>query len=345
LGVGSSVTQEELRACLDVGKALTSSLSLDVVLVKIMEHIAGRVPATDWSLLLRDEATGRLQFKIFGGTLDHRMQDVIIEPGEGLAGLCAEQGTPLFIRDVRADGRHSARIDKMTEFTTRSVVCLPLKCHGKVLGVVEVINPEEPSILEENLPPVLDILLDYAAIAIDNSRHYEQAQRMAVTDDYTGLPNARALHAFLDELFAEDPKDHISVVFIDMDNFKDIVDTYGHLEGSRVLREVGQAFLSAMGQGDRLFKYGGDEYVAVLTGKDARESLSVVQRMRNAVISRAYLIDVEREGVRVTASFGIATYPEDASSKKDLLKAADRTMYRVKNGAKNGISSARAWKN
>jgi diguanylate cyclase (GGDEF)-like protein len=112
-----------------------------------------------------------------------------------------------------------------------------------------------------------------------------------------------------------------------------------------VLREVGQAFLSAMGQGDRLFKYGGDEYVAVLTEKDARESLSVVQRMRNAVISRAYLIDVEREGVRVTASFGIATYPEDASSKKDLLKAADRTMYRVKNGAKNGISSARAWKN
>lgn len=334
------ITHEELLTCLEIGKALTSTLSLDEVLFKIMERISGQVPATDWSLLLRDEKTGSLSFKIFGGKVCEGPQDVVLRRGEGIAGHVAESGEPLFIGDTKCDGRHSKRVDVLTSFTTESLVCLPLKCRGKVLGVLEIVNPKSPAILEGSLPPMLELLLDYGAIAIDNSRLYEHTRYLAVTDHYTDLPNARAMHDFLEAALEEAKDAHLSVVFIDMDNFKDIVDTYGHLEGSRVLREVGQAFLSAFDGDDRLFKYGGDEYVAVLPGKCAEAAFGTVERMREALRGREFLGEGGVGGIAVTASFGIASYPAVAKSKKELLLAADHAMYIVKNSSKNSCACA-----
>ncbi len=161
---------------------------------------------------------------------------------------------------------------------------------------------------------------------------------MGVTDEYTGLRNARYLHQILDELTQKDPtsKDVFAVVFVDVDNFKQVVDRHGHLLGSQVLKEIGESISTCLGEKDILVKYGGDEYVIVLPGRNKQAAVGLTQKILEVVRRSSYLKS-ERDPVRVTASFGIAVYPEDAQTKKDLLLLADHCMYDVKRASKNSL--------
>jgi diguanylate cyclase (GGDEF)-like protein len=131
---------------------------------------------------------------------------------------------------------------------------------------------------------------------------------------------------------------HLSVAFADLDNFKRIVDSHGHLMGSQVLREVGEVMLAALSPDDTLVKYGGDEFVLLMPGKAAEPACARLERVRLAVAERRYL-ESTSDPVSLTASFGLATFPGDAANKKDLLLRADNAMYQAKK-TKNAVAKA-----
>jgi diguanylate cyclase (GGDEF)-like protein len=170
-------------------------------------------------------------------------------------------------------------------------------------------------------------------------RLHERLERLSVTDDVTGFHNTRFLHQHLDELLARPAgaERPVSLVFFDMDGFKGLVDKHGHLLGSKALREVAETVNRHLDPQDRIVRYGGDEYVVILPDQGRAAALAKVERIRSALATTSYLRE-ETGGVSLTASFGLATYPDDAPDKEGLLAAADRCLFRSKGRGKNTIS-------
>lgn len=340
----SSISQTEtdrLRACLEIGKLLTSTRNLDEILALILKKGSDLIEAANWSLLLRDRMTGELSFEVVVGIDGQSVRGIRLQPGVGIAGYVAETGLPLFISDVTSDPRFNPEIDERTGFITTSAICVPLKTRDTVLGVIEVINPADIDEFRERDLPFMLILSDYAAIAIENAQYVEEINRLAITDEYTGLFNARFLHRTMDKLTKESRQsgESFSVVFMDIDDFKNVVDTHGHLLGSRVLKEIGVTIQEHLSTEDIIVKYGGDEYVLILPRTDKRAAEKRIARIREAIERTPYLEFLEHP-VMVTASFGLATFPDDTDSKRELLIAADNSMYRVKRTGKNAIGIA-----
>jgi len=326
-----------LAACLEIGKVLTSTLNLQEILKRIVMKVSELIEAENWSLLLKDPETGESTFEIVVGVDEKLLKGVRLAQGEGIAGRVIETGRPQIIQNVKEDPNFNRKVDEITGFETQSIICIPLKTHGKILGALEILNVTDTAFFQEKYFLILTILSDYAAIAIENSQQCDRISHLSITDEYTGLYNARYLYQVLDDIMEQHTaKDKsFAIVFMDIDDFKNIVDTYGHLMGSMVLKEIGQTISSCLHEEDILIKYGGDEYIIILPDRSRQEAIVDVEKIRHAIRNSTYL-KYENQAVRVTASFGIAIYPDDESTPKDLLIRADKMMYSVKRSTKNG---------
>jgi diguanylate cyclase (GGDEF)-like protein len=330
---------QELSIFHDVAKALTSSLNLDSVLQTILEKMAAYFKPDTWSLLMVDEASDELYFAIAVGPASESLKKLRLKMGEGIAGWVAKHGEPLLVPDVYTDPRFAKRIDEMTQWKTRSIICVPLRSRRRVLGVIQLINCSTEA-FGENEMFFLSALCDYAAIAIENARAVEKIQELTITDDCTGLYNARHLYKTLESEVYRSARFgyEFTVLFIDLDHFKQVNDTHGHLVGSKLLAEVGYAIKSHLRLIDFAFRYGGDEF-AILLPQTSKDSALVVARRLRTVFRESRFV-VEGIELNVRASIGMATYPEDAKSAHEIIRQADEQMYVVKNSTRDNISVA-----
>jgi diguanylate cyclase (GGDEF)-like protein len=209
-----------------------------------------------------------------------------------------------------------------------------------VLGVIQLVNVNMDGFGEAELY-FLQSLCDYAAIAIENAKSVERIQELTITDDCTGLFNARHLYKTLDaEVYRSSRFGYeFSVIFIDLDHFKQVNDTHGHLVGSKLLAEIGYLIKAQLRLIDFAFRYGGDEFVVLLpqTGKDA--ALVVARRMRELLRASIFCVE-EGLNLNVRASMGMATFPHDAKTPHDIIRQADEMMYLVKNTTRDNIGIA-----
>jgi diguanylate cyclase (GGDEF)-like protein len=177
--------------------------------------------------------------------------------------------------------------------------------------------------------------------SVELKKEHDRVMKLAVTDDVSGFNNTRYLHRYLDRVLespgAKPPE--VSLVFFDLDNFKALVDAHGHLCGTKALKEVAQAVHRVLEEDDRLVRYGGDEFIVILPRQNKTEARVKVERMREAVTTMSFL---QKEGIdaRLTASFGLASYPQDAKDKRELLAEADRQLFQSKSAGKDRISFA-----
>jgi len=331
---------QELNIFHDVAKALTSSLDLDSILQTIMEKMAEYFRPDTWSLLMVDEEHNELYFAIAVGDAAEALKDVRLKVGEGIAGWVAKNGEQLIVPDVYTDPRFAKRIDQVTQWETRSIICVPLNSKHRVLGVIQLVNVDMKGFGDQEIF-FLQALCDYAAIAIENSRAVEKIQELTITDDCTGLYNARHLYKTLEtEVYRSSRFGYeFSVLFIDLDHFKQVNDTHGHLIGSKLLAEIGSLVKAQLRLIDYAFRYGGDEFVVLLpqTGKD--QALYVAKRLRDALRASQFCKE-EGLNLNVRASIGLATYPHDAKSPHDVIRQADEMMYLVKNTTRDNIGIA-----
>ena len=333
----NSIYIQHLMTCVEIGKALTSTFNMDQILIIILKRLSELIKAKNWTLFLLDPKTEELYFGVVVGLDKGALADVRIGLGEGIAGTVAHTGEPILVPEVRQDPRFSNKVDDLTGFVTHSIICLPLKMQGAVIGVIEIVNPEDMSLFQDNFMPLLSILADYVAIAIHNARTYRKIESLSITDDVTGYYNTRHMHQHLDQLLHQGQE--VSLVFLDVDNFKEVVDSHGHLLGSRILGDAAQIIASKLEENDRLVRYGGDEFVIILPGQDKHTAFDKVVAVRKALADATFLEDLELQ-TRLTASFGIANYPGDAADKKELLQMADNSLYRSKDMGKNSITVA-----
>jgi diguanylate cyclase (GGDEF)-like protein len=225
---------------------------------------------------------------------------------------------------------------RLLEEGIRSYVLLPLNCRGRSIGVLALGSQHSDAYDDATLARMQPIA-DSAALALENVRLFQKTRELSITDEVTPLFNFRFFHQILDrELKLVDRyKSVLSVIFIDLDRFKPINDQYGHLRGSRVLREVGFLLRAAVRETDYPSRYGGDEFVVILPQTDLGPAMAIGEKLRALVENHTFL---QEEGInaRLGVSLGVATYPTDASSKETLVRLADRRMYEDKEMRKAG---------
>lgn len=330
-----------IETLMEIARALASPSEIQEILEQIMYQVSRLLSPKAWSLLLVDEATGELEFTVVISDVAEKLKGARLPVGHGVAGWVAVNGESLLIPDVRCDARFAAEFDRQLSFTTRSIACVPIKSHDRVFGVIELINSLEDGIFDEADEQILVAIADFAGIAIANAKAVAKIKQLVITDDLTGLFNSRYFFEQV-EYEVERAKRYqnpLSLVFFDLDKFKSVNDTYGHLIGSRLLAEVGAVVQKNIRKTDRAARYGGDEFVVILPQTEKTGALNFAAKLREALTTETFTNN-SGERLTVTGSFGVASYPEDAQSSSELISAADEAMYRVKASGRNGVQGA-----
>jgi diguanylate cyclase (GGDEF)-like protein len=330
---------EELSIFHQVGKALTSTLDLQEVLSLIMGKISELLRPSNWALLLIDEVTQELYFQISVGKNSSLIKDIKIRIGSGLIGWVAKTGEDAIVSDVSQDGRFSPDTDGLMHQQVHSLVCIPMKSKERVLGVVVLINCFDQEFPAEDLS-MLRSLADYAAIAIENAMYVKKIQELTITDDCTTLFNSRHFNSMIDSELSRSKRYNYTfgLVFLDLDHFKWVNDNHGHLCGSRLLKEIGRLIKQNLRDIDTAYRYGGDEFILLLPQTGKQSSILVANRL--CILLNSTPIQIEENiTVTITASFGVAAFPDDATSKLELVRLADQAMYRVKKETRNGVGT------
>ncbi len=224
-------------------------------------------------------------------------------------------------------------------FFIRSILCYPLVHRGERLGVIELINKVTGAFTRED-QDLIEILVHPLATAIRTVDMFENAERLTITDDLTKLYNYRYLMKYLeaDVKRCLRYKKKVSLLFIDVDGFKKINDTFGHLVGSQALAEMGQVLKRIVRETDVVGRYGGDEFVIVLPETPLNGALVIAERIRKKVEECEFV--AQDLSIRLTVSLGVANCPKHTLTAEGLIKKADAAMYRAKELSRNSIKVA-----
>jgi diguanylate cyclase (GGDEF)-like protein len=289
------------------------------------------IPAPCWAVVARD-GSDRLTVMAELG-LTPSLGPSLWSAAEWVIAHSTELCTGDLAKEARGGGRGSG-----------TVMALPLICRSQTVGVAVAIDPQpsakSPS-LGSGLTVALRSVLEPPAIALDSALALQRAQELSVTDDLTRLSNSRYLNLVLrrETKRAIRSKAPLSLLFLDLDGFKQVNDSHGHLAGSKALVEAAAVIRSCARETDVVARFGGDEFSLILPDTGTVGALAVAARIRDRVRAATFLAS-EGLAVKLTASIGVATLPNVAESAEELLRAADTAMYRVKADGKNGIHVA-----
>jgi diguanylate cyclase (GGDEF)-like protein len=255
----------------------------------------------------------------------------------GIAKWVMQRGEEFVTADLRGDARVASE-------TVATVMAFPLCCRGRRIGALIGLD-RLPSAREPRMSPAIlrsvRVLLEPAAVALDNALQLKRAEALSVTDDLTHLYNTRYLNQVLrrETKRASRSGRPLSLLFIDLDGFKGINDSHGHLCGSRALVEAAAVIRGSARETDVVARFGGDEFALVLPDTGGEGAYAVGERIREKIAAHHFLLG-EGLDIRLTASVGVATLPDVAASADELMHAADTAMYLVKELGKNGIQAA-----
>lgn len=222
-------------------------------------------------------------------------------------------------------------------FRTNELVIMPLKAKNKVNGLIIADNLYTQKTITEDDLRMFTMLANQAGLAIENSHLYEMVRHKSRTDSITNLWN----HGFFqDQLSAEidrlhNPNFPISLVMMDIDDFKKLNDTQGHHYGDTVLKEIANILKDSSRENDYACRYGGEEFAIILTQTSKEQALVIAERIRKRIADHALPASSQEHAIKTSVSVGIATFPHDASSKEDLIAKADKAMYIAKFSGKN----------
>ncbi len=328
----------EMELLLDVSSALSGTLDLPEQLQQLGENVRARLVVDQVTLLLFDEMTDDLVVEAVCGKSPSSTRGTRFQLGEGITGQVAAQGQTIYVPDVEADARFLQT--KGTGHVHGSFIGVPLKAKGRLVGVMALYRPKKGEFSAQDIR-LAEAIATQAGLAISNARLYAQTLEFALTDPLTGLPNRRALFSRLEQEATRAARygDALTVLMIDLDHFKSVNDTHGHLVGDVVLRGVALVLNKSVRKADSVARYGGEEFCVVLPRLAKAEALEVAEKLRRAVAQTPIAAKPGEPPLHVTLSVGIASYPQDATDVIALLERADEALYEAKRGGRDRVSA------
>jgi diguanylate cyclase (GGDEF)-like protein len=327
------VASQELGALYAMAEAMGTSLGVADAMAALTSKLDRLVPFNTLALYLHDSTNGVSRCRFASGPGHKALPGLIVRDGEGLVGAaiatreCIVNGDPAIDLDmVRAD---------LAQAGLKSVMVCPLMMGSTIRGALALYHTAPRAFTDEHRRLVSRVSGQIAAV-VNNAVVFEQTREDSVTDPLTGLPNNRFLysHAGRELARASRLKSSVTLVLLDLDNLKPINDTFGHQAGNRALCAVAAVLRGAIRPYDICVRYGGDEFIVLLSDFGADQAAAKRLELQHAVESMPFSVgDLLR--VRLTISVGAAVFPDDGDSYEALLQAADARMYEDKAARKH----------
>lgn len=326
-----------LEAIRSATLALLSTLNLDALLGKILDATQTAFPAAEKGMLhLIAPDTGQLQLRAALGYSDPRIKAVTFPKTHDHLARVVNERKPLLVENMVIPPGQTRVPDTGELGVYRSAIVAPLILSNRVLGVISL-QSQSPYAFTRGDLHLLDSFAATITVAIQNAMLHAEVQHMAITDALTGLYNRRGFFELGQreiERFQRFGRP-LSLIMLDIDNFKLVNDAYGHTTGDIVLRELSKSCRAIIRQVDIFGRYGGDEFVILLPETDTFMACEVADRMRREVEEMALHLD--QSEIKVTVSLGVSRAVKDTHSLAGLLERADTALYKAKHNGRNRI--------
>jgi diguanylate cyclase (GGDEF)-like protein/PAS domain S-box-containing protein len=333
---------EELGLFLDLSKTMAAAIQLDELVERALDSVTRVLPQANAVILAiynRDKDV--LEIKAARGVNSEAFLQIVLNPGEGMAGKAFSLSKTVFysaleemragLADLSPTNARLLRAGMEGVDTSRSTICCPLVTEGRVLGVLSVTTSAADAAFGPAEVALLEAAADHIAVSLHKAQLHAELAVRAITDSLTGLyDHAHFYQRLAEEIERSKRYNHgFAVVMMDVDDFKRFNDSRGHQAGDEMLRLVGDSIRSGLRRSDLAFRYGGDEFAAILPHANSLRARAVVNRINGRITKSLKGMD-GGAAARLSLSAGVACFPEDGTTADDLVRIADAALYSAK---------------
>ncbi|KAF1080242.1 MAG: hypothetical protein GQF41_3410 [Candidatus Rifleibacterium amylolyticum] len=322
----------ELNTLFEISNAVNLFTDSEELLKFVLTHAIDALEAERGSIMLLDDSTDELVVKVATGGRYRVFASNPVKLGNGICGQVARNGSGIICNEGFKDPRFRNFGGLMPVEDIRSLICSPLKFKDGIIGVINIVNKRNGGQFKDSDLSLLNLIASQAAVTIENNKLYE----LSITDGMTRLFVHRYFQARLNEelLRARRYGLTMSLIMMDIDNFKKFNDTFGHQVGDQVIQKVAQTIRDTVRTGiDVPCRYGGEEMSVILPETRAEEAFQTAERLRENIASVS--IPHSSGDLHITVSIGVASYPVHAHDRESLIKVADKALYTSKGEGKN----------
>ncbi len=327
----------EQQALYRIGILLSSAEKTEEVLNRIVESAIEMINVKAGSLALYDEETGEMYLAVSIGFSKEfsKVSRWKLRNG-GLTKHIIDKGSPVIISDVDKEPAFDNPI--MLDEGIKSLVATPLIAEGRIVGILYV-DDFVPRQFTSREISFLNLLAAQATFAIEKIQLLERTEKLAITDELTRLYNHRFFIRSLDDETkrAKRYTRNLSLIMFDIDHFKNYNDTNGHLKGNKLLENIARILINETREVDIVARYGGEEFGVILPETGEEEAYQIAERIRDRVEQAFFDNEKSQPLGKVTISAGVATYPQHAQTKTDIIHQADKALYAAKDKGRNKV--------
>jgi len=320
-----TAARQELYALYEIVQTMGRSLNLSETLSLVVSKTKKIIDYDTCIVFLVDENKHNVVGRHAAGLLATDVTGLRIPLGEGVSGSVVAAGRPSRDQPAWEDLRWAE--PRVHPNLLKAALSIPLRIEGEVIGALTIYH-EHAGAFQEDHQRLLTVVAEQAAKAIDNALKFEKTEQSALTDTITGLPNARYFYVLLDQELnrARREGQNLTLVALDIDDFKSVNDRFGHQAGDTVLRDMADIFRRSVRDYDTVARHAGDEFFLILPGADRQEAEAIVGRISSDVAAYQPMLNA-RKSIRVRVSIGLAIFPHDGPDMHTLIAAADQAMY------------------
>lgn len=327
----------EISMLLQLNQVMNSTLEVSIMFDRTLTLLRDFIGSSNLVLFLYHPETEELTARKVVGAEANIYSASSFKLSEGITGTAAFNKELIYVHDITNDERYLNYKSRSRD--KGSMISAPIVAKNQLLGVLNLHKAEIEGFNETDIQ-LIRATTNQLAVAIENSQLYEKTRLLSNTDELTNIPNRRYFQAILRREFAHAQRFNtsFSVILIDIDLFKRFNDTFGHLNGDLTLTRVATVLLQNTRGVDQVARFGGEEFIVLLSNTNKEGACLVAEKLRNAVAVEEFVLsgsDDEKYTEKVSISLGIAEYPNDSTDLDVLIKKADQALYAAKAAGRN----------